>query len=212
MMNGSQMNGPVPSVGGAKRSCCNVSSSDMSTPMFDATDTPIAASPKSSKKAKLCHSINTLTYPKNNEGLLESSVAQDGRPSPTDVRTENFGWGSQNVDAPSSNNCSQIKILPPTLRGITDAAAVLQASKSSAVITNAVGVVGKDSHLQDQQEEDTKPKNIRQDNIASAARKKSQPMLVSFPTAALGSTSSSTPKTFCISASTVVARCLSRSC
>ena len=177
------VDGPVPSVGGAKRSF-NVSSSDMSTVMFDAnSDTPIAASPISpSKKAKLCHSINTLTYPKNNEGLLESSVAQDGRPSPTDVRTENFGWGSQNVDAPSSNNCSQIKILPPTLRGITDAAAVLQASKSSAVITNAVGVVGKDSHLQDQQDQDTKPKNIRQDNIASAARKKSQPMLVSFPT------------------------------
>ena len=171
------VDGPVPSVGGAKRSF-NVSSSEMSTAIFDAnSDTPIAASPISPKKAKLCHSINTLTYPKNNKGLLESSVAQDGRPSPTDVRTENFGWGSQNVDAPSSNNCSQIKILPPTLRGITDAAAVLQASKSSAVITNAVGVVvGKDSHLQDQQK-DTKPKN----NIASAARK-SQPMLVSFPT------------------------------
>ena len=75
------MNGPVPSVGGAKRSF-NVSSSEMSTAIFDAnSDTPIAASPISPKKAKLCHSINTLTYPTNNKGLLESSVAQDGRPS-----------------------------------------------------------------------------------------------------------------------------------
>ena len=126
-----------PSVGGGgtKRKSCKID--------FNVMDMSVDNSSMAKKKTKLCHNINTNkvdVYSKNN--TMATVAIKDRRTlsstsltSPTDVRraSDSLEENPTSSHEQSNNNCSgQIKMLPPTLKGITDAAMVLHASKSTS--------------------------------------------------------------------------------
>ena len=129
-----------PSVGGGgtKRKSCKID--------FNVMDMSVDNNNSmAKKKTKLYHPINNTVdaYSKNNSMATVAikdrrTLSSTSLTSPTDVRRASDSLEENVGPMPSSNNnCSgQIKMLPPTLKGITDAAMVLHASKSSSTSTS----------------------------------------------------------------------------
>jgi len=125
-----------PSVGGggtAKRKSCKID--------FNVMDMSVDNSSIAKKKAKLYHPINNTVdaYSKNNSMATiaikdRRTLSSTSLTSPTDVRRASDSLEENVGPMPSSNNnCSgQIQMLPPTLKGISDAAMVLHSSKSTS--------------------------------------------------------------------------------
>mmetsp|Transcript_1710 Transcript_1710/g.3648 ORF Transcript_1710/g.3648 Transcript_1710/m.3648 type:complete len:731 (+) Transcript_1710:51-2243(+) len=156
-----------PSMGG-KRNCREASATTESTAMLGRSlscfNGPAAAASPMSKKKKLHHPGMPLAYSESAE-VVNDPVRL---PSPTGVCADPSaigGWGSQSKiqAAQMPSKFSQIKTLPPTLKGITDAARILRASKTSPA------GAGKENDQED-------GKQNSQDNVTVP------PLLLSFPT------------------------------
>ena len=139
-----------PSGVGQKRNCTDdpLATAMMLSSVMGATYDPAsvdAAFPMASKKQKICHTSSSASIV-SGEGGTAVMAAGDGqdRPrlgSPTDVRAD------PSMDATGSHHSSHnpaakvprdnsggglVKALPPTLRGVTDAARILHASSRSS--------------------------------------------------------------------------------
>ena len=124
----------VGSGGGTKRKSCKIDFNVMA--MSVDNNNSIAK-----KKTKLCHQNNDNrvdVYSKHNSmatvAIKECRTSSStSLPSPTDVRraSESLEEGLMPL-ASQQSICGQIKMLPPTLKGITDAAMVLHSSKSTS--------------------------------------------------------------------------------
>jgi len=145
--------------GQGRMSTAEASASGLCEPHDSRVDVD-AASPMAKKKKLSHHGIRDPSFLVSKKGMSiaareagkRGGQEQDGRPrlpSPTDVRhpsmiaiatnagssSSSSSWGSRKIQvAPMttapSKQCTRIKTLPPTLRGIADAARVLRASKS----------------------------------------------------------------------------------